>query len=135
MSVRAPAVCVVDDDPSVRRAMERLLRAAGFEVRTYAGAEEYLDAHDPAVPGCLVLDLTMPGVSGLQLQQALLARGEVPAIVFVSGHADAGASAEALRAGAVDFLTKPVDAAHLLAAVREAIDRDRAWRDLAGKPL
>jgi FixJ family two-component response regulator len=124
-----PAVFIVDDDPSVLRATQRVMRAAGFETRAFASAREYLDAYDPHAPGCLVLDLAMPGLSGLELQQALVARGGAPAIVFVSGHADVPASVEAMKSGAVEFLVKPVDAAALIGAVQAAMAKDRILRD------
>ena len=125
----APSVSVVDDDLSVLKATSRVLRAAGLEVREFARARDYLDGYDPAAPGCLVLDLAMPDLSGLEVQQALVARGGEPAIVFLSGHADVPASVEAMKGGAVEFLTKPVDAKALVEAVRVAFDRDRACRE------
>jgi FixJ family two-component response regulator len=125
-----PTVFVVDDDPSIRKAMSRLLRAAGFDVSTYECAQDYLDRYDPEAPGCLLLDLTMPRLSGLELQQALASRGGAPPIIFLSGHADIPAGVQAMKDGAVEFLTKPVDGAALLAAVRKAIDKDRVERTL-----
>jgi len=125
----APAVFIVDDDPSVLRATQRVMRAAGLEARTFASAGEYLDAYDPEVPGCLVLDLSMPGVNGLELQQALVSRGGAPVIVFMSGRADVPASVEAMKGGAVEFLVKPVDARTLLGAVLSALEKDRERRD------
>ena len=125
----APAVFIVDDDPSVLRATQRVMRAAGLTAHAFASAREYLDAYDPQAQGCLVLDLSMPGLSGLELQQALVERGGAPAIVFVSGHADVPASVEAMKGGAVEFLVKPVDAAQLIAAVHAAMEKDRVLRD------
>jgi len=125
----APAVFIVDDDPSVLRATQRVMRAAGFEAHAFASAGEYLDGYDPQAPGCLVLDLAMPGLSGLELQQALVERGGAPAIVFVSGRADVPMSVEAMKGGAVEFLVKPVDAAQLIAAVHAAMEKDRVLRD------
>jgi RNA polymerase sigma factor (sigma-70 family) len=128
MSGPAPAIFVVDDEPSVRTAIARVLRAAGLTVSTCASAQEYLEGYDPAVPGCVVLDLAMPGFSGLDLQQALAARGDAPPIVFLSGHADVPASVQAMKRGAVEFLTKPVDERALIDAVRNALESDRIDR-------
>jgi FixJ family two-component response regulator len=125
----APAVFIVDDDPSVRRATQRVMRAAGLEARTFASAREYLDGYDPNAPGCLVLDLSMPGLNGLELQHALASRGGEPVIVFMSGRADVPASVEAMKGGAVEFLVKPVDARTLLGAVQSALAKDRERRD------
>jgi FixJ family two-component response regulator len=132
-------VHVVDDDDSVRTAVVRLLQAAGYEARGYASAGEFLlGRSDRSAPGCVVLDVRMPGPSGLDLQEAL-ARLEVAVpIVFLTGHGDIPMSVRAMKAGAVDFLTKPVSREALLAAVRNALARDaetrsarerlRAWR-------
>ena len=125
----APAVFIVDDDPSVLKATQRVMRAAGLEARTFSSAAEYLAAYDPEAPGCLVLDLTMPGLNGLELQHELVERGGAPAIVFVSGNADVPASVEAMKGGAVEFLVKPVDAKELVGAVQSAMEKDRARRD------
>ena len=124
----APAVFIVDDDPSVRKATMRVLKAAGLDARTYASADEYLASYDPDAPGCLVLDLTMPGLNGLELQHALVSRGGAPAIIFMSGNADIPASVEAMKGGAVEFLVKPVDASALVGAVQAAMEKDRALR-------
>ena len=125
----APAVFIVDDDPSVLRATQRVMRAAGLETRAFSSARDYLEAYDPNAPGCLVLDLAMPGLSGLELQQALAERGGAPAIVFVSGRADVPSSVEAMKGGAVEFLVKPVDAGALIGAVHSALEKDRVHRD------
>ena len=123
MSDAAPFVCVIDDDPSVRRGLSRLLRAAGFRAAAFASAEEYLQLAPPDPPACLVLDVYLPGLNGLDLQRAL-ADSEVPApVVFVTGHGDIPMSVRAMKAGAVDFLPKPFRAEDLLAAVRLAIAR------------
>ena len=126
--IAAPAVFIVDDDPSVRKATRRVLQAAGLDARTFASADEYLASYDPDAPGCLVLDLTMPGLNGLELQHALVSRGGAPAIVFMSGNADIPASVEAMKGGAVEFLVKPVDANALVNAVQSAMEKDRAQR-------
>ncbi|MDB6175617.1 MAG: DNA-binding response regulator [Chthoniobacteraceae bacterium] len=114
-------VCVVDDDDSIRRSLARLFRSAHLPVETLPSARAYLDrAPDPG-PSCLVLDVRMPGLDGLKLQQALAGRGVQ--IVFLSGHGDVPMCAGAMKAGAVDFLTKPVDDEDLLTAVRCALAR------------
>ena len=124
----APCVRVVDDDASVLKSLGRLLRAAGFSVRTFPSSQEFLLQHDPEAPGCVVLDLSMPGLNGLQLQQAL-ARFDAPCpVIFITGYGDVPASVRAMKAGAVDFLLKPFDQAQLLSAVRAAIELDRSAR-------
>jgi len=121
-------VFLVDDDPGVLRALTRLLRAAGREVRAFASQREFLGQHDPAAPGCLVLDVAMPERNGLDLHCDLAASGNERAVVFITGQADVPTSVRAMKAGAVDFLTKPFDDAQLLAAVEVAIDRDALMR-------
>ena len=124
-------VYVVDDDPSVLKATSRLLRATGFDVRPFQSAVAYLEQFDADAAGCLVLDLNMPAVNGLQLQQALAQRGGAPAIIFLSGQADVPKSVEAMKGGAVEFLTKPVVPEVLLDAIRGALERsDTAMRTL-----
>jgi FixJ family two-component response regulator len=121
-------VYVVDDDPSVRSATERLVRSAGLAVRTFGSAREFLDFPRPDAPACLVLDVQMPGQSGLDLQDEM-ARSAAPLpIIFVTGHGDIPMTVRAMKAGAVEFLTKPYRKADLLAAIRGAIERDRAAR-------
>jgi two-component system response regulator FixJ len=129
MSAGATAtVFVVDDDPSVRRALTRLLRSVGLAVDAYPGAQEFLDAYDPARPGCLVLDVRMPHISGLELQQALAQRGVELPIIFITGHGDVPMSVRAMRAGAIDFLPKPFHDQDLLDAIQRAIARDAELR-------
>ena len=123
-----PTVFVVDDDDSVRSAIGRLLRASGLKVSTCASAMEYLDRYDPNVPGCIILDLSMPEIDGLQLQDALVARSNAPPIIFLTGNAGIPDSVQAMKHGAVEFLTKPVDESLLLDAVGKAIDKDRSDR-------
>jgi FixJ family two-component response regulator len=123
-----PTVFVVDDDPSILRALTRLLRAGGHAVSAFRSPRDFLAQHDPAVPGCVVLDLAMPGLNGLELQTALAASGCQRPIIFVSGHGDVPSSVRAMKAGAVDFLTKPVSEENLLAAIRRAIERDHLMR-------
>ena len=121
-------VFLVDDDPRVLRALTRLLRASGREVRAFASQREFLLQHDPDAPGCLVLDVAMPERSGLELQRDLAASGAERAVVFITGHGDVPTSVQAMKAGAVDFLTKPFNDVALLAAVQAAIDRDALMR-------
>jgi FixJ family two-component response regulator len=121
-------VHVVDDDEDVRKGTARLITAAGFEARTYATATDFLEAVEPGTPGCLILDLRLPDHSGLDLQATLIERGVPIPIVFVSGHGAIPDSVRAIRGGAVDFLTKPVDATVLLAAVERALAQNEAMR-------
>jgi FixJ family two-component response regulator len=121
-------VFVVDDDPSVLRALTRLFTAAGFEARAFASPTAFLEQHDAATPGCLVLDVALPGLDGLQLQQALTASGCARPIVFMTGRGDIPSSVRAMKGGAVDFLTKPVRDEDLLTAVHSAIETDRRAR-------
>ncbi len=128
MSEPEPTVFVVDDDPAIRKALERLLRSEGWQAATYASAEEFLKGNDPEVAGCLILDVAMPGLDGLTLQERLAEAGCKLPILFLTGHGDVPTSVRAMRAGALNFLTKPVEDAVLLAAVAEAVDRDRQGR-------
>ncbi|HTQ72821.1 MAG TPA: response regulator [Burkholderiales bacterium] len=130
MSGAAGTVFVVDDDAGVRMALTRLLRASGHEVRAYASPREFLGAHDPAEPGCLVLDVALPQQSGLDFQIELAASGSERPVVFISGQGDIPTSVRAMKAGAVDFLTKPFDEGELLAAVQAAMDRDARAREV-----
>ena len=123
-----PLIYVVDDDPSMRAALLRLLDAAGFEARGYASTGEFLLQPLPDRPGCLLLDLRLPGPSGLELQAALQQRDIRLPIVFLSGHANVAASVRAMKAGAVDFLTKPVKRDVLLDAIGRALERDAMQR-------
>jgi FixJ family two-component response regulator len=116
----APVVHLVDDEPALRKALGRLLQAEGFVVRSHAGAAAFLAAYDPAEPACLVLDVAMPGLDGLELQARLVRDGLRLPVVFLTAHGDIPMSVRAIRAGAVDFLTKPVDDTALLRAVRAA---------------
>src|SRR5262245_18590690 len=126
----APLVVhVIEDDESSRLASSRLLRAAGYEVLVYATGAEFL-AHPPAGAGCLVLDLRLPGPSGLELQDRLLTAENPLPIVFLTGHGDIPRTVRAMRAGAVDFLTKPVDGPVLLEAVARAVARDAENRQV-----
>lgn len=128
MSQANPTVFIVDDDLSVLKGLSRLLRSARLNPVTFASPEEFLDRHDPHAPGCLVLDVAMPGLDGLQLQQALIAKGSEIPIIFLTGQGDIPTSVQAMKGGAVDFLTKPVHDDCLLAAIRAAIEKDRQQR-------
>lgn len=121
-----PCVYVVDDEPELRRALERVLRAEGLSVATFASAAEFLAQLAPDTIGCCVLDVAMPGQSGLDLQQALAAHDAQVEIVFVTGHGDIPMSVQAMKSGAVDFLTKPVKRTDLLRAVHAALDAARS---------
>ncbi|MEP6586849.1 MAG: response regulator [Candidatus Udaeobacter sp.] len=123
-----PTVFVVDDYAPGRRSISRLLRAAGFAVAAFASAQEFLVQYDPQTLGCLVLDLAMPAVSGLELQNILAERGSLLPIIFLTAHGDIPKSVQAMKHGASDFLTKPVNDEDLLAAVRAAIEKHRAVR-------
>jgi FixJ family two-component response regulator len=124
----AATVFVVDDDPSVREAVGSLVRSAGLEVRTFASAQEFLAQPRPDVPSCLVLDVRLPGLSGLDLQSRMAELDlEIP-IVFITGHGDVPTSVRAMKAGAMEFLTKPFGDRDLLDAIANAIERHRATR-------
>ena len=130
MSNSAPTIFVVDDDASLLRAISRLLRSAGLNVETFSSPQEFLEVCDPCAAGCLVLDVAMPGVNGLELQQLLATKGAELPIIFLSGHGDIPMSVQAMKRGAVDFLTKPANDTDLLAAIRAAIEKDRANRQV-----
>ena len=136
MDEDGPKIFVVDDDQSVRRSVVRLLKTAGLRVEGFASAEAFLEREPPNGPACLVLDVRMSGLSGIELQRRLMAEGRALAIVFITGHGDVPMSVEAMKAGAVDFLLKPFDDEALLAAVARAVARDRdrlrEQRELAG---
>ncbi len=121
-------IAVVDDDPSVRRGLERLIRSVGWKAETFASAQDFLARSPAKTPSCLVLDLRLPGLSGLDLQKRMAEAGLETPIVFLTGHGDIPASVKAMKAGAVEFLTKPVDDEDLLRAIQEAIERDRRTR-------
>jgi len=124
MSVPAATVYVVDDDPSVRKSLTRLLRSTGYRVVSFASSNEFLDPPERESPACLVLDVKMPGLTGLDLQDLLAQRDRRMAIVFITAHGDIPMSVRAMSAGAVDFLTKPYRARDLLDAVRRALEKD-----------
>lgn len=124
-------VHIVDDDPDVLKALSRLLAGDGFEVALSASTREFLDRYDPATTGCIVLDLSMPGMGGLELQAILAERGAFHPVIFLTGRGDIASSVRAMKAGAIDFLTKPVDGDALLEAVKRGmtIDDDIRHRD------
>jgi FixJ family two-component response regulator len=124
----SPAIYLVDDDPAIVTAVSRLLHACGYEVRPFLSPSDFLRQHDARQPGCAVLDISMPGLTGLAVQDALSASGNERQIVFITGEGDIETSVRAMRAGAVDFLTKPFDADHLIVAVEAALARDRVAR-------
>lgn len=129
MTEPPPTVFVVDDDASVRKGLVRLLKSAGYRPEGCVSAEEFLDRweRDPA-PGCVLLDIQMPGLDGLQLQQKLQSAAHGIPVIFITGHGDIPSSVAAMKAGAVDFFPKPINGDDLLKAVREAIQRDRIER-------
>jgi FixJ family two-component response regulator len=128
MNPAEPSVYVVDDDVSVRTALERLLKSVGITVKTFSSAQEFLDLATPEGPGCLIVDLRMPGMSGLDLQDQLSARQLSLPVIFLTGYGTVHASVRAMKAGALDFLEKPVDDQTLLDAVLKALERDRRAR-------
>jgi FixJ family two-component response regulator len=121
-------IYLVDDDRRILNALTRLLEGEGWLTQAFISAEAFLAAHDPEIPGCAVLDLLMPGMSGLAIQNALQQSGRYRPVIFLSGRAEIPACATAMKAGAIDFLTKPVEAPLLLATVARAVERDAAER-------
>jgi FixJ family two-component response regulator len=119
----APVVFVVDDDASVRKSLARLVKTAGYEAEVFTSVRDFLARPPYDGPCCLVLDVRMPGLTGLDLQEALRATGQRLSIVFITGHGDVRASVKAMKGGAVDFLTKPLDEGTLLAAIQQAVAR------------
>jgi len=128
VSTEDPVVFVVDDDQAIREATRSLLSSVGLRVETFRTAQEFLRSQRPDAPACLVLDVRLPGLSGLDLQRDLAQLGASIPIVFMTGHGDIPMSVQAMKAGAVEFLTKPFRDQQLLDAVQQAIDRDRVER-------
>lgn len=122
-------VFLVDDDASVLKALSRLLRARGYEVQSFTSPQAFLAEHDTAIPGCAVFDVSMPGLDGLELQQALTTGGSQRPVIFLTGKGDIPTSVRAMRAGAIDFLTKPVRDADLLGAIAHAEKDDASTRN------
>ncbi len=123
-----PTVYLVDDEPAIRKALTRLLRTVGWRVDAYGSCEEFLREYDLRTPGCLVLDMMLPGLNGEKLQRLLADNGNPLPIIFITGQGDIPMCARAIKAGAVEFLTKPVDADELFRAVGDAVERDRENR-------
>jgi FixJ family two-component response regulator len=123
-----PIVFVVDDDATVLRSIERLLRCHSFTVRPFASPAPFLRAIDPSTPGCVLLDLSLPEVTGLDVQKQLVASGHYQPVVFLSGYGTVRSSVQAMKAGAVDFIEKPFEEEVLVASVERAIERDRQQR-------
>lgn len=128
-NVGDPIVLIVDDDPSMRRALTNLFQSVGLKVEAFSSAAEIMEAKPPAVPSCLVLDIRLPGSSGLDLQADLAKANIHTPIIFITGHGDIPMTVRAMKSGAVDFLTKPVRDQDMLDAVQAAIERDRKRRD------
>jgi two-component system response regulator TtrR len=128
-----PTVYVVDDDASIRELVTWLMRREGVAVAAYASAREFLDAYAPGSPGCLVLDLYLPGMSGLDLQRDLAARGIGIPVIFLSGRADVPKAVQAVKDGAIDFIEKPFDYKRMVALVRDGLARDAEARERRGK--
>lgn len=125
MTVTKATIFIVDDDPSIRLALENLVSSIGYPVETYAAAQDFLRDCPRSPAGCLILDVQMPGLSGLDLQSELSHAGIHLPIIFITGHGDIPTSVRAIKAGAVEFLTKPVSESELLAAIDQALERDR----------
>jgi FixJ family two-component response regulator len=121
-------IAIVDDDASAREGLQSLIRSVGWRVETFGSAQEFLGRRGAETPSCLILDLQLPGLSGLDLQERMAEVGLAIPIVFLTGHGDIPASVQAMKAGAVEFLTKPLDEQQLLKAIREALERDRRTR-------
>ena len=123
-------VFIVDDDAGVLKALSRLLRAKGYDVQPFMSPQKFLEHHDATVPGCAVLDVSMPGLDGLELQQVLTAGGTLRPVIFITGKGDIPTSVRAMKAGAIDFLTKPVSERDLLDAIDRAKQRDARDRQI-----
>ena len=126
-------VFVVDDDDAVREALKSLISSVGLQVATFASAREFLQSRGPDAPGCLVLDVRLPGLSGLDLQRELADANIHPPIIFITGHGDIPMTVQAMKAGAVEFLTKPFRDQDLLDAIQQALERDRMAREQRAK--
>src|ERR1039457_4866862 len=124
----APTVFVVDDDDLVRASIQGMLRSVGLRSETFATAQEFLRSKRPDGPSCLILDVRLPGVNGLDFQRELAEADILIPIIFITGHGDIPMSVKAIKSGAVEFLTKPFRDQDLLDAIHQALDRDRGWR-------
>jgi FixJ family two-component response regulator len=134
-SQKAPTVFVIDDDLNVRASIEGLLKSAGLRSESFETAEEFLRRNESDAPGCLVLDVSLPGVSGPELQRKLADAGMHIPIIFLTGHGDIPMSVKAIKSGAVEFLTKPFDDEDLLNAIQQAFDHDQAGRHLRAEVI
>jgi len=130
MSRRDPVVYVVEDDEALRSLLRALTQSIGLTCRTFPSANRFLEQYDPRQPGCLVLDVFMPGMSGLELQDELNRRGAVIPVIFITGHADVASAVAAVRHGAFNYLQKPFSNSELIATVREALALDRRSREM-----
>jgi FixJ family two-component response regulator len=128
MKERSPIVFIVDDDEAVRNSLRLLLKSVGLAASALSCAREFLDTYKPLQPGCLVLDVRMPGMSGLDLQQRLNLQGAVIPVIFITGHGDIPMAVEAMQAGAFDFLQKPFRDQQLVDCIQRALEKDRASR-------
>ena len=133
MSQGLPIVFIVDDDEAVRNSLRLLVKSVGLTATALASAQEFLASYDPLQPGCLVLDVRMPGMSGLELQQRLNLRGAVIPVIFITGHGDVPMAVEAMQQGAFDFLQKPFRDQDLMDRIQRALERDRANRAELGE--
>jgi FixJ family two-component response regulator len=129
MNDQPPVVYVIDDDASMRDGLEDLLRSVDLTVMTFGSTQDFLSSVRPDVPACIVLDVRLPGTSGLEFQRSLVNSGILLPIIFISGHGDIAMSVQAMKSGAVEFLTKPLHEQALLDAIHRAVERDRAQRD------
>ena len=123
MNQHNPFVCIIDDEPLIRESLRDLLRSAGLKVQTFASAQEFLTSQPSETPGCLLLDVRMPGISGLELQRQLCSGGSPVPIIFMTGYGNIPMSVRAMKAGAFEFLTKPCPDEDLLSVVNQAIER------------
>ncbi len=128
MTAPSPTVFIVDDDEAVRSSLRMLIRSVGLQARAFGLANEFLEAYDPGLPGCVVLDVRMPGMSGMEMQQELNRRGATIPVVFITGHGDVPMAVEAMQHGAFDFLQKPFRDQDLLDRVQRALERDAQTR-------
>ena len=135
VTTATPTVYIIDDDPQVCESLSLMVRSVGLNASTYPSAEAFLDSYEsiPETPKCIVLDVRMPGISGLGLQQMLAARGKEMSIIMISGCADIPMAVQAMSAGAMDFLEKPFNRQTLLARIQAAIDRDAQWQRQAAQ--
>ena len=130
MNLKKPTIIIIDDDPSARRGLTRLIKTAGFSAVSFPCARDFLNSGESHIPGCILLDVKMPEMTGLELQEELSKNDYCPPIIFISAHGDIPTAARTLKRGAVDFLTKPPDREALLEAIRSALEKDTRQRTL-----